>query len=144
MSKAVEKAFLFLSMRDHTCRELVEKLCRTFTDDEARQAADYLVDNGYIDEDRIAQLRTESYLRSGKSKKEIAGKLRMAGIERETIERLISDIDEAEVIQRQLERKYASKLAAGEYKKVTMSLLRRGFSYDVVMSATRAIQEDYN
>ncbi len=144
MGKATEKAFLFLSMRDHTCKELTDKLCRTFSKDEAQEAVLYLLDSGYIDEEHIARLRTESYIRGGKSKKEICGKLRQAGIEREIIESLTADIDEAEIIESQLTKKYASRIAAGEHKKVAMSLLRRGFSYEAVRAATQDIQEDYD
>ncbi len=142
MNKAVEKAFLFLSMRDHTVLELTAKLCRTFSKDEAQTAAEYLVENGYIDEENIARLRTDSYIRAGKSKKEIAGKLRMAGIEREIIESLCENINETEIIDRALFRKYASRIAVGDYKKVADSLMRRGFSYDKVRLAIEEIKNN--
>ncbi len=145
MGKAVEKAFLFLSMRDHTVSELKDKLCRTFSRNEAIQATEYLVENGYIDEENIARLRTEAYIRAGKSKREIAGKLRIAGIEREIIEVLCEEVDEAEIIERSLTRKYASRIAAGEYKKVADSLMRRGFSYEKIKLAIEELNsnEDY-
>ncbi len=139
MNKAVEKAFLFLSMRDHTVAELVTKLTRTFSKEQAEQAAEYLVENGYINEENIAMLRVEAYKRGGKSKKEMAGKLRLAGIDRQIIEELCEDVDESEIIEHQLARKYASRLEAGSYKKVTDSLLRRGFSYEKV----RAVMAQY-
>ncbi len=142
MKKAVEKAFLFLSMRDHTVCELIAKLRRNYTEEEAQQATEYLVESGYIDEENIAKLRVEAYVRAGKSKKEIAGKLRLAGIEREVIESLCIDVDEEEIIERQLSRKYATRLASGEYKKVTDSLLRRGFSYEKVRLMMEKITDD--
>ncbi len=107
---------------------MIEKLCRHFEREVAVEVADRLCDEGYIDDEKIARLRAESYNRVHKSRRDAADRLRTAGIDREIIELCLDEIDEPHAIEHLLHNTYRTRLAAGERQKVFLSLQRKGFS----------------
>ncbi len=140
MQKARSKAFAILARRDHTRHEMIEKLCRNFEREVAERVADDLCREGYIDDEKIAELRIEGYVRAHKSRREISDRLRQSGIDRELIERLVEEVDEIKAVRRLLEKRYATKM--DEEQKVFMSLRRKGFSVSGIKAAMGLFYED--
>ncbi len=135
VQKARAKAFAILARRDHTRHEMIEKLCRHFERDMATDVADRLCDEGYIDDEKIANLRVESYNRAHKSRRDAADRLRTAGIDREIIELCVEGIEELQGIEHLLRTTYRTRLASGERQKVFLSLQRKGFSVGNIKKA---------
>ncbi len=142
MKKARAKAFSMLARRDYTRLEMEQKLEKTFDSDTARAVADDLCREGYIDDDKIARMRVESYSRAHKSQKDMAIRLRQSGIERDMIEVYVEEADERASIEHLLKTRYAKRLQAGENQKVFMSLQRKGFRVSNIKSVMGLFFDD--
>ena len=134
--KALDKAFAFLSIRDHSEYELYSKLTRSFDPETSRQAADRVRELGYLDDRAFAERYAEELLRKGKSLGEIRQKFASKKIPPEIASEVLEAVetDEKPLIAELIRNKYMKKLAAENGRqKVYASLLRRGFrSRDII------------
>lgn len=98
-----------------------------------------LIDKKYLDDEKFARFWLEQrFLQKGTSVRRLKLELAQKGIERETIERLISenirsDDEELQKIIAKKRYKYA-----GDEQKFMAYLARQGFSYDDIRSALNA------
>jgi regulatory protein len=98
-----------------------------------------LVNRGYVDDDRFAQIWIEnrSTFRP-RSKRALAVELRQRGLDQETIQKALENLDEndEEALAYQAAQKQLRKLSGidrNEYKrKLSGFLARRGFGYEVI------------
>lgn len=145
--KAYTKALDFLAIRDHSEKELRDKLMRKFDEHTAQMAIDKMRELHYICDESFAQkYAAELIEKKGASKREAQQKLWQKGMARETIESALSvyDDDEAVQIQALIEKKYSTKLAEKNgTKKVFGALLRRGFTARDVRAAFRDLNIDW-
>ena len=128
--KALDKAFSFLGIRDHSEYELYSKLLRTFDPDTSRQAVDRIRELGYLDDTSFAERYAGELLRKGKSLGEIRLKLNEKRISHEISESVLGALesDETPLIIDLINSKYLRKLSAENGRqKVYAALLRRGF-----------------
>ncbi len=134
---AKEHAVRFLSVRDRTEKGLVERLVRAgYDEDVAIVAAQDMKTVGYIDDHRYAQRYIDEQLRTkAVSKKSMQYALQQRGIDKETVEGVIAEVDQddEEVAMRGAKKKFGKYDLddAAIERKAYAYLLHRGFSYDV-------------
>lgn len=135
--RAKDKALTFLSLRDYGSEELYRKLCRSFDEQTAAAAIAEMQRLELIDDEAFARHRAVWLAGQKKSRREIAQKLFSLGIDRETVDTVISELpeEEDETLSALIERSYLAKLRRGEKDKVVAALLRRGFSGRAVREA---------
>lgn len=146
--KAFNKCADFLSRRDHSVKELKEKLLRTVDEASAEKAVERFVELGYLDDERFAKNYAEHLFESKHySANHVKQELFKKGISREIVNEIIEsfEIDAVENIITIINKKYYNKLNVDNGKeKVVAALMRKGFSYSDIKSAFYRIEnEDY-
>lgn len=147
-SKAVNKCYDLLSRRDHSVKELRQKLLRTVDPDNADKAIEKMLDLGYLDDEKYARtLFRHLYDNKKMSLNFIKREMYMKGIDSFIIEDVLceNEVDNVANIVELINSKYAGKLQGENGKqKVMASLARKGFSYSDIKSAFYRIEnEDY-
>lgn len=144
---AYQKALELLVRREHSRRELGNKLrARGIDRDAADAAMDKLGVQGFQDEQRFADMLARSRASGGHGPIRIRAELAMHGLAREMIEHALEscDRDWAESAREQLSRRYSAVDLADPAKrrKAVEFLLRRGFEQSVAYAAARHREED--
>ncbi|MEA4911409.1 MAG: regulatory protein RecX [Oscillospiraceae bacterium] len=128
---AKSKALDYLSYRDHSEKELRDKLARKFDPDTGAQAVARMRELGLVDDAAFAEkLAEELIARKYCSKRAAAAKLREKGVDKALIAETLAayDDDERPVIRAVVERKYALKLRdPAKRASVFAALARLGF-----------------
>ncbi len=129
LHKAREKAYLYLTLRDHGERELYDKLKKDFDSHTCASVVARLKELGLLDDGKFGQKLAEELKKKGKSRAEIRNKLREKGLDRELIESLTcEDSDETDTIRGIIRSGYLRKLSGENgYRRVYAALMRRGF-----------------
>ena len=140
-----QKAFDFLSLREHSVFELSQKLKhKRFSTEIVRSVLSELTEKRVVDDERFAQLYIESHVRRGKeSRTEMAAKLAGKGVASETVRSLINrfyDVETEEKIAAALVQKAAASGKPAD--RVKESLLRKGFPFRVVKALFPASADD--
>ncbi|MBR3754392.1 MAG: regulatory protein RecX [Clostridia bacterium] len=143
--RCFNRALNILSRRDHSEKELFDKLARADGDEAAASAVEKIKALGYIDDERYAAaLAKELAERKGKSERAILSELIHRGIDRNTAENAISSLtlDECDKINILLNSKYRRKLETEKGRQqVFNALLRLGYGYSEIRSALRDYDE---
>ena len=142
--KALDKCYDLLSRRDHSVKELRTKLLRTVDERNADRAIDKMLEYGYLDDEKYAVNLVKYLSQSRKmSSSFIKQEMYKRGIAPEIIANTLEDaeIDNTDALVELLLSKYVRKLEAEDgYKKVTASLMRKGFSYSDIKKAFNRIE----
>lgn len=146
--KALNKCADFLSRRDHSVKELRDKLLRTVDELSADKAIARFEELGYLDDEKFARNFAE-YLYQNKnySDNRVRQELYKKGISRDIIYDIInnSEVDSVETIVTLIHKKYYSRFSDDNGReKVIAALMRKGFSYGDVKSAIYRIENDYD
>ncbi len=146
--KAFNKCADLLSRRDHSVKELKEKLLRTVDEASADKAIERFLELGYLDDEKFAKaLAKHLYEVKNYSDNHVRQELYKRGISREIVYDIIdnSEIDSIETIINLVIKKYFNKLNAENGKeKVVAALMRKGFSYGDIKTALHRIEnKDY-
>ena len=130
--RAKDRAFTYLSMRDHSERELYDKLKKNFDPHTAAATVSRLKELQLLDDSAFGEKLAAELARKGKSRAEAKLKLQEKGIDREEIEGLLEQHFATET-----ERDAIRALVAGKYRlklqkengrqTVAAALMRRGF-----------------
>lgn len=140
--RAREKAMYLLAHRDHSKKELVDKIKRTSSEEAATEAAHRMEEIGLInDEDYARRYAKELIVRRRFSQSRTEYELLQKGIDRELIHEIIEemDIDPAEQLRDLLERKYARSLGDEKSRRRTVAALQRlGYRWEEIR---RALEE---
>lgn len=133
-----DKAMWLISFRDHSRRELLDKLRKDYPEDVAEAAVDRLEELGLIDDERYARRYTADLVNlKHLSERGIRQKLREKGIDRDLIDEILEEtaVDEDEQIRMIIEKKYASKLGDEKIRRRAVAALQRlGFGYQSIKS----------
>lgn len=136
-AKAVDKAYVLLSSRMHSKKELYDKLLRKFEPESARYAVSKMEELSLVDDAAFAQMKAEYLLNVKKqSFSAIRLKLISLGIDKNIIDSVLLNFElDSQIadISSLLQTKYRSKLSTPE--KVVASLLRKGFRYGEIKQA---------
>lgn len=144
--RAKEKALYLLGFRDHSRKELLDKLKRTNSEQAAEYAAEKMVELGFVNDDNYAR-RYAAQLAEIKhmSLRGIRQKLYEKGFERDLIDDVISELefDPQENIRALIERKYIKYLHDEKGIKKTVSALQRmGYGWSDINSVIEEYTEE--
>ena len=143
--RCFNRALNILSRRDHSEKELFDKLARADGNEAASSTVEKIKALSYIDDERYAAaLAKELAERKGKSERAILSELIHRGIDRNTAENAISSLtlDECVKINILLNGKYRRKLETEKGRQqVFNALLRLGYGYSEIRSAMREYDE---
>ena len=137
--RAYNKAIDLISRREHSRKELIEKLNQRGYQAVSDSVADRLQEKGYLDDERFAVMYANE-LKSRKSmgKKRIKQELMRKGIDRDIIESVIENIDEdptGEIIDI-IKRKYPKyDLDDKNRTRAINGLIRLGYSFSDIKKA---------
>lgn len=144
--KAVNKCYDLLSRRDHSVKELRDKLLRTVDEASADKAIDKMLELGYLDDERYAVILLNHLVNEKRmSKSFIKQEMYKRGLSADIIAYTLEDaeIDNSSNCAELILTKYKNKLnIEGGKEKVTASLMRKGFSYYDIKSAFDMIENE--
>lgn len=140
---ALGKAVDLLSRREQSRRELKSKLSRSgYARDEITAAVETVVDRGYQDDVRFAEVLARTRAGAGYGPRRIAAELKSHGVDDADIGAALAElaIDWRESARRQLERHFGRSPPADARERARRAafLLRRGFDGATVSALVRA------
>lgn len=145
---AMEKAVSLLASRARTEHEIADALRRNaYPEGTVARVMARLHEAGYLDDADYAGQWAASRAAKGMGMRRIRMELRHKGVDSDTIENVLSSVDEEEQMEGAL--RAAQKAARGrdlsipaERQKVLASLARRGYDYALARSALAAVMEN--
>ena len=129
-------------------KELTRRLVRKGADEEdAGEAADWLEDIGAVNDREYAAMLVRHYAGKGYGRARIREEMYHRGVDRELWDQALEELpDQSETLDRLIQKKCRGDLSdRREVRRVSDSLLRRGFSWSEVKDALRRyteLQED--
>lgn len=136
--KAKEYAVKFLAYRVRSSGELRQKLAQQgFSEDIIEKAIDYSKENGYMDDERFAELYSNQLANSKMyARKLIKYELRKKGVSDESIEAVFenSTVTDEDVARRIIDKKF-KRIDMSDRKqmaKMQNFFMSKGFSYDII------------
>ncbi len=144
--KGKERALYLLEYRDHTRKELVDKLVRSVSREIAEETADRMEELGLIDDQRYAR-RVAAFLLEQKQlgRRAALYKMQQKGFSRAVAEEALQEVevDPAEQIRQMIDRRYARYLTDRKgVQKVTDALARMGHRYADIKAVIQEYYED--
>ncbi len=143
--RAFNKASDLLATRDHSEKELLQKLRQKGFAAGAEEALEKLKSYGYLDDSRFA-LRFAQELQRVKhyGKKRIEQELFRKGVSREIVSDTLEQISfDEDALTALIERKYLRQLDTEQGVQKTIAALQRlGYSFSEIRAALQKVQED--
>lgn len=137
--RANEKALNLITYRDHSKKELKEKLSRTYSAETAEEITEKMQEAGLVNDEEYARKYADELLRKKHmSMRGIEFKLREKGISSEIIQiiREELDLDSVAEIQQVLAKKYPTYAQDEKVKKRAIAALQRlGWSWSDIKNA---------
>lgn len=145
--RAKEKALWLISYRDHSKKELVDKIKRTSSEESAVVAVERLTELGLVNDEAYARRYFKELTQGSKhlSPRGARYKLMEKGIDRDLIDIIVeeTDIDEREQIRIIINSKYRNFNADEKSKKRTVAALqRKGFRWEDIRSVMEEYEEE--
>lgn len=144
--KAFNKAVNFLSRRDHSEKELRDKLLRSVDEESADKAINKMLEYGYLDDEKYVKTLVEYLFDSKKySASHVRQECIKRGIDKELIDTALSekDVDNVATLVELLSHKYQAKLTQENgLQKVIAALVRKGFRYSDIKTALNRIENE--
>lgn len=145
--RAKEKAMWLISYRDHSSKELYDKLRRDFGEDASQKALLRMQELGLINDEAFAKRYASELHSKHQSPSSIRYKLMQKGIDKEAAEEIVSslEIDPQAEIEALIIKKYSRSLSDEKGVRRTVAALQRaGYRYSDIKSVLNEyIQEDY-
>ena len=145
--RAYNYAVSLLSRREHTVKEIVEKLKRKGYGQFADKTTDRLMNEGYLSDERFAKLYVRELINlKGYGRRRIKDELFRKGISRETADEVLAETEFPDSRLRDvIEKKYLRYLNNEKgIQKTINALLRLGYSYGEIRDALREIADENN
>lgn len=144
--KAKQTAYRILTQREHSRKELEDKLNRLYPTELAKDITDEMQDFGYIHDDEYAKLLAkELFRRKSYGASRIMMELRKRGINNDDIEDAMSLFDEQdfkENMAKLLKTKYSKDLGTEQgRRKAFAALARKGYTPNDIRSVMREYVE---
>lgn len=145
--RAKEKALWLISYRDHSKKELIDKIKRTSSEESAVAAVERLTELGLVNDEAYARRYYKELTQGSKhlSPRGARYKLMEKGIDRELIDAIVdeTDIDEREQIRIIINSKYKNFYTDEKIKKRAVSALqRKGFRFEDIRSVMEEYEEE--
>ncbi len=139
VSRAKEKALYLITYRDHSQKELTEKIRRTYSSETAEEVAETMQKLGLVNDEEYARKYANELLRKKHmSPRAIAYKLREKGISQEIITLVSEELtyDPVSEITEILDRKYPDYAHDEKIKRRAVAYLQRmGWNWSDIKSA---------
>ena len=143
--KARERAFYLLESREHSKKELVDKLSRSVSYEIAEETAQHMEELGLIHEDAYAR-RLAEYLTNVKKRgpRRVRLEMRQKGIPEELIDAALEELEpEEDLLTDLVRRRYARYLGDEKGRNRTLqALMRLGHSYYDALAAVETVKEE--
>lgn len=142
--RAKEKALWLISYRDHSKKELADKIRRTCDEDSAQKAVERLEELGLVNDESFAQRYAEQLIFSKHmSKRGALYELSRKGINRELAEEILDgiEVDEEAEIRAVLEKKYRNLDDEKSRRRAVSALQRLGYGWDSIRHAMEYYSE---
>lgn len=143
--RAYNCAVSLLSRRDHTVKEIKDKLTQRGFGSYADSVAEKLAEQGYLSDARFAEMYVRELINlKNYGKKRIIQELLRKGVCRDIINDTLEETDiPDDRLSELIERKYIRHLDTEKgVKKTVNALLRLGYSYSEIKDALRAVAEN--
>lgn len=132
--RAMERALYLLDYRDHSYREIFDKLSVNYPEDICFYVTDRLAELGMINDRRYAQNLAAKFIKVKKyGPYRAVREMRTKGIDRQLAEEMVSEYEEQtrDILYELVEKKYLKNLTdeAG-IRKVKNALCRQGYGFD--------------
>ena len=140
--RAKNKALWLISYRDHSKKELKDKIKRTCDEDSAEKAVERMEELGLVDDEDYARRYARKLIFQKKMTKRAAMfELSRKGIDKETAESALDeiDVDYRENIRDIISRKYPNISDEKIKRRAVAALQRLGYGWDDI----RAVLEEY-
>lgn len=138
LKRCKDKAMWLISYRDHSRRELFDKLKKDYPEDAAEAAVTRMEELGLINDSSYARRYTADLINvKHLSERGIRQKLYEKGIDRDLIDEILdeTELDESEQIRAVIEKKYARGLDDEKIRRRAVNALQRlGFGYGSIKS----------
>ena len=145
--RAKEKALWLISYRDHSKKELAEKIKRTADEESAQKAVERMEELGLVNDELYAQRYANKLIYSKHmSKKAVVFELAKKGIDKDVAEEILEDIevDERDQIREVIDRKYKNLNDEKIKRRAVSALQRLGYRWDDIRSVLEEYtEEDY-
>ena len=136
--RAKEKALWLISYRDHSKKELKEKIQRTCNAEAAEAAVARMEELGLVNDESFARQYARKLLLNKKmSKRAAMFELTRKGVDKETAEEVLDEIeiDPREQIREVIEKKYRSISDEKIKRRAVAALQRLGYGWDDIKAA---------
>lgn len=145
--RAQETAIGYISNRVKTEKQVYEYLKRRdYSDEVAQRVVEFLKKYKYVDDEEYCKLYiAESKRLKPKGERLLAMELRQKGIADEIIRKVLGEeeLDESEGAYQLLAKKIGNRQMDDTLKRRSIAfLMRRGYSYEIIRSAFRRIEEE--
>jgi regulatory protein len=152
--RARSRALALLTTRDRSSREVGSRLTRLgFAPDVVAGTIEWLVERGYVDDERFVERYSAEKLRAGWALRRVRTELARQGLERELVDRVLeatAEDDEAVTVRDDalldtLRRRFAGQLATDRKaaeRRMTGFLARRGYDWPTIDRMTRRLREE--
>ena len=143
--RAKEKALWLISYRDHSKRELEQKIRRTCDADAAEKAVERMEELGLVDDERFARQYAQKLLFGKKmSKRAALFELTRKGVDKETAEAVLDEIetDPREQIREVIEKKYRDIGDEKIKRRAVAALQRLGYGWDDIKAVLSEYTEE--
>lgn len=145
---AIKRGLYILSFADNTKKNLVRKLVQKgFTKEIALEAANFLAENGYINENESAKaIARDMAVKKLYGARRVSSALYEKGFSREAVENAIADlnVDFHILCGKRIDSMGGAEIFADKSskQKALASLLRYGFSYDDIREGLRISEKE--
>ena len=139
--KAYDKALSLLAVREHTAKEIREKLLkRGYGDEEVDDAISRLLEEGAIDDARYVESYVRSRIRKGgESVRLMSLRLRERGVAKEALDVFVKKYGESPEYFEALKKNYGALLLKKGEEGAIRSLMNKGYTLSEIR---RAIGKD--
>ena len=143
IKRCKDKALYLIEFRDHSRKELFDKLKKDYPEDVIEDTLNKLEDLGLINDEAFAKkYATDLFNLKHLSKNGVTQQLKLKGIDKEIIYDVINDfdIDEKESIELIINKKYKNNITDEKgYRRAFNALLRKGYNYSDIKSVMEKI-----
>jgi regulatory protein len=144
--RANEKALYLLERRNHSQKELADKISRVTSREAAEAAAQHMADIGLVNDEEFAKSYTrEMFTRKGFSAKRVLYELLKKGIDKEFAQTVVEDFapDPVEKILEIINKKYSKKLSDEKSRRRSIAALQRlGYRWDDIKAALNQFENE--
>ncbi len=146
LRRAKEKALWLISYRDHSSKELFDKLRKDYSEEASLEALSRMQELSLINDEAFAQRYAKELSSKHQSPVNIRYKLLQKGIDKDLADSIIEelDIDPTKEIEALVEKKYLRYLSDEKGLRRTVSALQRaGYRYgDIKTVISRYVEEN--